>query len=91
MSINCFTYNVMRTDGKLLKRGYLTSQSKEEAKKRFNYEFGGLVNTDTVVVEFEITKCNNCNGTNDVVDFWYNKKEHILCWDCRGEFLKKNK
>jgi hypothetical protein len=89
--VNCFTYNIVRTDGKLLKRGYLTSRSKDEAKKRFDYEFGGAFNSDTVVVEFEVTKCDHCEGTNDVVDFWYNRKEYILCWECRSDFLGKNK
>jgi hypothetical protein len=31
--------------------------------------------------------CENCNGTNDVADFFIGKQEHVLCVDCRVKLL----
>jgi hypothetical protein len=86
MVVNCFTYIARGKGGAIVKEGYITCGNFESAREIFNKTISPTLKDHTSTV-FMVTKCDFCKGTYDVIDFLYNRREYVLCWNCRSCFL----
>ena len=86
MTINHFTYIARGKGGVIVKEGYISCSHFESAREIFNKEIAPTLKDHTSTV-FMVTKCDFCKGLNDVIDFLHNRREYVLCWNCRSSFL----
>jgi hypothetical protein len=85
--INCFTYIARGNNGEVIKKGYFNCQTLDTARSQFNKRVAPYLKGH-ISTEFLETECQQCESKNDVTDFWHNEKEHVLCVDCRFNFLQ---
>lgn len=88
--MNCYQYSIMN-DEKVIQSGYLQASNKVVLEKRLSKEILPKIdnfNSMPISVKYSQVFCQKCNSDHDVVNFFYDDHELVLCQSCRFKFFK---